>query len=64
MPDIPTRHDYALWLHLLTLTPEAIGVDAVLADHHRRLQSLSARGWHANRATWRMLHSVGRILRG
>lgn len=55
MPDIPMRHDYALWLHLLTLTPAVIGVNEVLADHHRRPGSLSAGPLHASLATWRML---------
>lgn len=55
MPDIAMRHDYALWLHLLTLTSDVVGVQTVQADHHRRAGSLSARPWPATVATWRML---------
>lgn len=55
MPDIRMRHDYALWLHLLTLTPVVIGINTVLADHHRRSGSLSSNPLQATFATWKML---------
>lgn len=55
MPDIRMRHDYALWLHLLTLTPVVIGINTVLADHHRRSGSLSSNPVQATFATWKML---------
>lgn len=55
MPDIRMRHDYALWLHLLTLSPVMIGIDKVLADHRRRPGSLSSGYFQASLATWKML---------
>ena len=64
MPDIPLRHDYALWLHLLTLTPHVIGVDTVLADHHRRPGSLSGGLLRPTWATWTMLRSEAGLNRG
>lgn len=64
MPDIPMRHDYALWLHLLTLTPYVIGVNEVLADHHRRPGSLSAGVLRPTWATWTMLRHQAGLGRG
>jgi glycosyltransferase involved in cell wall biosynthesis len=57
MPDIPLRHDYALWLHLLKLTPTAIGLQEVLAIHHRHSGSLSSNIFRASLATWHMLRT-------
>jgi glycosyltransferase involved in cell wall biosynthesis len=57
MPDIPLRHDYALWLHLLTLTETALGLQQVLAIHHRRTGSLSSNVGRASLATWSMLRT-------
>ena len=58
MPDIPLRHDYALWLHLLTLTDRAVSVAEPLAIHHRHSGSLSASGWRATVGTWRMFRDT------
>jgi len=57
MPDIPKRHDYALWLHLLKLTPTAAGLQDPLAIHHRRKGSLSFNHWASTLATFDMLHA-------
>ncbi|SFR64153.1 Glycosyl transferase family 2 [Litoreibacter janthinus] len=57
MPDIPLRHDYALWLHLLTLTEAALGLQQVLAIHHRHTGSLSSNVGRASLATWNMLRT-------
>lgn len=57
MPDIPLRHDYALWLHLLTLTETAIGIQHPLAIHHRHSGSLSSNVRRASLATWHMLRT-------
>lgn len=57
MPDIPLRHDYALWLNLLTLTEEAVGLQQPLAIHHRRPGSLSSNFGQVSLATWRMLRT-------
>ena len=63
MPDIPKRHDYALWLHLLTLTPTAAGLAEPLAIHHRRNGSLSSNPWSSSFATFHMLHAQAGLSR-
>jgi glycosyltransferase involved in cell wall biosynthesis len=63
MPDIPKRHDYALWLHLLTLTPTAAALAEPLAIHHRQKGSLSSNSWHSTLATCRMLHAQAGLSR-
>ena len=55
MVDIPMRHDYALWLHLLSLSPNCLGIQRTLATHKRRSGSLSANPWKTTAATWKML---------
>ncbi len=57
MPEAMRRHDYALWLHLLRLTPFANGIPEPLAVHHRQHGSLSANPWTSTRATFHMLRS-------
>jgi teichuronic acid biosynthesis glycosyltransferase TuaG len=54
MPDLRMRQDYALWLKILRLTPQAHGLPEPLAVHRRRAGSLSAGAWAGLRATWRM----------
>ncbi len=63
MPDIPKRHDYALWLHLLKLTPTAAGLAEPLAIHHRQKGSLSSNPWSSTRATCHMLHTQAGLSR-
>lgn len=52
MPDLPMRHDFALWLKLLRRHDMAAGLNAPLAIHHRRRDSLSASNAKAARALW------------
>lgn len=54
MPDLRMRQDYALWLKILRLCPEARGLDIPLAVHRRRAESLSSGLWRSFRATWVM----------
>lgn len=55
MPDIAMRHDYALWLRLLSNSEACIGLPQVLAVHRRHPGSLSADAMKATAATWSML---------
>lgn len=57
MPELPKRHDYALWLHLLTLTPSAVGLAEPLAIHNRTRGSLSSNPWTSTLATFHMLRA-------
>jgi len=54
MPDLPMRHDFALWLDLLARTGPAHGLDLPLAIHLRRAGSLSSNKLRAMAATWRV----------
>jgi glycosyltransferase involved in cell wall biosynthesis len=54
MPDLPMRHDYALWLSILADIPCAHGIPAPLATHHVRAGSLSSGRLGALRGTWAM----------
>jgi glycosyltransferase involved in cell wall biosynthesis len=64
MPEIVSRHDYALWLHLLTLTPRAVGLAEPLAIHQRSSGSLSANPWTSTRATFDMLQTQAGLSQG
>ncbi|MCY4180458.1 MAG: glycosyltransferase family 2 protein [Litoreibacter sp.] len=55
MPEIEMRHDYALWLRLLSQTEECVGLPDCLAVHRRQTSSLSSDALKATRATWSML---------
>ncbi len=59
MPDIPTRHDYALWLDLLRTGAVARGLPEVLADYRVRPGSLSANKLKGALAVWRLLGRQG-----
>jgi glycosyltransferase involved in cell wall biosynthesis len=59
MPDIPTRHDYALWLALLRTGAVARGLPEVLADYRVRPGSLSANKLRGALAVWRLLGEQG-----
>jgi len=61
MPDLPRRHDFALWLDLLTRTPRALGLQEVLATHWRRPGSLSSARWQATAATWHVYRAHARL---
>jgi glycosyltransferase involved in cell wall biosynthesis len=63
MPEIPKRHDYALWLRLLTLTSTAVGLAEPLAIHHRRHGSLSSNPCSSTLATFHMLHAEAGLSR-
>jgi glycosyltransferase involved in cell wall biosynthesis len=54
MPDLPMRHDFALWLDLLARSGLAHGLDLPLATHIRRAGSLSSDRLRAMAATWRV----------
>jgi len=54
MPDLPMRHDFALWLDLLGRAGLAHGLDLPLATHLRRAGSLSSNRLRAMAATWRV----------
>lgn len=54
MPNLPMRHDFALWLELLKKTNSAAGLCEPLAIHHRRSGSLSSSNVAATRALWRL----------
>ena len=54
MPSLPLRHDYALWLDLLSRSCSARGLTRPLATHFRRKGSLSSNRLHALFATWRI----------
>jgi teichuronic acid biosynthesis glycosyltransferase TuaG len=54
MPDLPMRHDFALWLDILAEIPFAAGIPEPLAVHHVTAGSLSAGRLRAARATWAM----------
>ncbi len=54
MPNLPLQHDYALWLRLLRLGGDAVGVDEVLAYYHVSPGSLSSNKRHAIRDIWRV----------
>ncbi|MEM7470528.1 MAG: glycosyltransferase family A protein [Pseudomonadota bacterium] len=57
MPDIKMRHDYALWLRLLSQTETCVGLPEVLAVHRRNPGSLSSNAFEATAATWSMLRT-------
>lgn len=63
MPEIPKRHDYALWLHLLNITPFAVGLPQPLAIHQRKRGSLSANPFGSTYATFSMLHNQAGLTR-
>jgi len=63
MTEIPKRHDYALWLHLLNLTPFAAGLPEPLAVHHRRRGSLSANPFGSTYATFAMFRDQAGLSR-
>ena len=63
MPDLRMRQDYALWLKLLRLTPQAYGLPEALAVHRRQAGSLSAEAWAGLRATWRMYREAESLSR-
>jgi len=54
MPDLPMRHDFALWLDILARTDRAVGIDTPLAIYHQSSTSLTGNKWRAQRGTWRM----------
>ena len=54
MPDLPMRHDFALWLDILARIDHAIGIDAPLAIYHQSPTSLTGNKWRAQLGTWRM----------
>lgn len=64
MPDLPRRHDLALWLDLLARTPRALGLADSLATHWRRAGSLSAGRWQATAATWAVYRRHAGLSRG
>lgn len=60
MPDLPMRHDFALWLDILARTDHAIGIDQPLAIYHQSPTSLTGNKWRAQLGTWRMFrHYLG-----
>ncbi len=54
MPHLSRRHDYALWLDLLTRTDAAHGLQEPLAVYHVTQGSLSSSRLRSIRATWRV----------
>nr|WP_299938931.1 glycosyltransferase [uncultured Pelagimonas sp.] len=54
MPNLPLQHDYALWLRLLRLGGDAVGVDDALAYYRVSPGSLSSNKRHAIRDIWRV----------
>ena len=61
MPDIPMRHDYALWLSILRDIPVAYGLREPLAVYHVHAGSLSYGTLRGARGTWRMYRDVMRF---
>lgn len=59
MPNMRRRQDFALWLELLQVTPEVLGVNQVLMTYRVHPQSLSGRKGRAAVDTWRMYQSLG-----
>lgn len=54
MPNLPLQHDYALWLRLIRLGGDAVGVDDVLAYYRVSPGSLSSNKRRAIRDIWRV----------
>lgn len=61
MPDLRRRQDYALWLDLLDIVPEARGLPQVLADYRVRPGSLSAHKLTALAATWALYRGPAKL---
>ncbi|OYX42520.1 MAG: hypothetical protein B7Z02_11885 [Rhodobacterales bacterium 32-67-9] len=54
MPEIPRRHDFALWLEIVKQSGPARGLNEILAVHRMHSHSLSANRLAATMDTWRM----------
>lgn len=58
LPDILKRQDFALWLKILKLTPEAMGIEKVLAKYRVRNNSISGNKWVASKYQWKVYREI------
>ncbi len=58
LPDILKRQDFALWLKILKITPEATGIIKVLAKYRVRNNSISGNKWVASKYQWKVYRDV------
>lgn len=63
MPELTMRHDFAMWLGILSRVDIAYGLDIPLATYHRTKSSLSSNTRKAFVATWQLYRNYAGLSR-